>query len=236
MSAAVLACFSLSRRTWPAKLCYACILRSWRPLWTSWIACGLSSTVLATVLDADDTTPSVLVSAVLCSSTAPTVVVATRVRRAAPTGDTENRRPTVRTSERPCSRIWKHSDVCSWSASDGFIRRFVEQSVECFQKQMQRFWAHGYVQKHAYAEGFNHSIHSDSSTLLIHSICPRLITNSVLKDPCLQPETLLTNGLVLLRKARGLLIHMPSQGRVHGSFALSSRSTLPFRTRSTKTS
>ena len=164
MSAAVLACFSLSRRTWPAKLCYACILRSWRPLWTSWIACGLSSTVLATVLDADDTTPSVLVSAVLCSSTAPTVVVATRVRRAAPTGDTENRRPTVRTSERPCSRIWKHSDVCSWSASDGFIRRFVEQSVECFQKQMQRFWAHGYVQKHAYAKGFNHSRHSDSST------------------------------------------------------------------------
>ena len=186
--------------------------------------------------DRDETTPPALVSAVLCSSTAPTVVVATRVRRAAPTGDTENRRPTVRTSERPCSRIWKHSDVCSWSASDGFIRRFVEQSVECFQKQMQRFWAHGYVQKHAYAEGFNHSIHSDSSTLLIHSICPRLITNSVLKDPCLQPETLLTNGLVLLRKARGLLIHMPSQGRVHGSFALSSRSTLPFRTRSTKTS
>ena len=34
------------------KPCYACILRSWRTPWTSWSACGLSSTVLATVLDA----------------------------------------------------------------------------------------------------------------------------------------------------------------------------------------
>ena len=52
MVAAVLACVTLSRRTLPEKPCYACILRSWRPPWTSWSACGLSSTVLATVLDA----------------------------------------------------------------------------------------------------------------------------------------------------------------------------------------
>ena len=32
--------------------CYACILPSWRPLSTSQSACGQSSTVLATVLDA----------------------------------------------------------------------------------------------------------------------------------------------------------------------------------------
>ena len=52
MVAAVLACVTLSRRTLPEKPCYACIIRSWRPPWTSWSACGLSSTVLATVLDA----------------------------------------------------------------------------------------------------------------------------------------------------------------------------------------
>jgi hypothetical protein len=47
------ACVTLSlRRSLPKKPCYACILRSWRPPWTSWSACGLSSTVLATVLDA----------------------------------------------------------------------------------------------------------------------------------------------------------------------------------------